>query len=191
VVTPNPKTTGGASWNYQAAWGTVNERGGSEGDAEAYLAKLYRSVPVLDTGARGSTTTFAQRGIGDVLLAWENEAMLTLQEFGSDKFEIVRPPTSILAEPTVAVVDKVARAHRSEALAKAYLEYLYTPEGQRIAARHHYRPRDAKVAAEFAGEFPQMKLFTIDDMFGGWKRAQAEHFADGGRFDRIFAARNR
>ncbi len=189
VVTPNPKTSGGARWNYLAAWGSVIERGGSEADAEAFLAKLYRSVPVLDTGARGSTTTFAQRGIGDVLLAWENEAMLTLQEFGSDKFEIVRPSTSILAEPTVAVVDKVARAHHSEALAKAYLEYLYTPEGQRIAAKHHFRPRDPKVAAEFAGEFPPMKLFTIDRMFGGWKRAQAEHFADGGRFDRIFAAR--
>ena len=191
VVTPNPKTSGGARWNYLAAWGSVIKRGGSEADAEAFLSRLFRSVPVLDTGARGSTTTFAQRGIGDVLLAWENEALLTLEEFGSDKFEIVRPSTSILAEPTVAVVDKVARAHKTEALAKAYLEYLYTPEGQRIAAKHHYRPRNPQVAAEFAGEFPQMELFTIDEMFGGWKRAQAEHFADGGRFDRIFAARAR
>jgi sulfate/thiosulfate transport system substrate-binding protein len=191
VVTPNPKTSGGARWNYLAAWGSVIKRGGSEADAEAFLAKLFRSVPVLDTGARGSTTTFAQRGIGDVLLAWENEALLTLEEFGSDKFEIVRPSTSILAEPTVAVVDKVARAHHTEALAKAYLEYLYTPEGQRIAAKHHYRPRDPAVAAQFAREFPRMELFTIDEMFGGWKRAQAEHFADGGRFDRIFSARAR
>ena len=189
VVTPNPKTSGGARWNYLAAWGAVIKRGGSEADAVAFLEKLFRSVPVLDTGARGSTTTFAQRGIGDVLLAWENEAMLILEEFGDDKFEIVRPSISILAEPTVAVVDKVARAHGTEALATSYLEYLYTPEGQRIAAEHHFRPRNPTVAAEFSGQFPALELFTIDEMFGGWKRAQAEHFADGGRFDRIFAAR--
>ena len=189
VVTPNPKTSGGARWNYLAAWGSVVKRGGSEADAIAFLEKLFRSVPVLDTGARGSTTTFAQRGIGDVLLAWENEAMLILEEFGDDQFEIVRPSTSILAEPTVAVVDKVARAHGTEALATDYLEYLYTPDGQRIAARHHFRPRDPGVAAEFQDKFPTLELFTIDEMFGGWKRAQAEHFADGGRFDRIFAAR--
>jgi sulfate transport system substrate-binding protein len=188
VVTPNPKTSGGARWNYLAAWGAVIKRGGSQADAEAFLGKLFRSVPVLDTGARGSTTTFAQRGIGDVLLAWENEAMLILEEFGDDKFEIVRPSVSILAEPTVAVVDKVARARGTEALATSYLEYLYTPEGQRIAARHHFRPRDPAVADEFSDQFPALELFTIDEMFGGWKRAQAEHFADGGRFDRIFTA---
>jgi len=189
VVTPNPKTSGGARWNYLAAWGSVVKRGGSEADAIAFLEKLFRSVPVLDTGARGSTTTFAQRGIGDVLLAWENEAMLILEEFGDDRFEIVRPSISILAEPTVAVVDKVARARGTEALATEYLEYLYPPEGQRIAAGHHFRPRYPEVAAEFQDKFPALELFTIDEMFGGWKRAQAEHFADGGRFDQIFAAR--
>lgn len=189
VVTPNPKTSGGARWNYLAAWGAVVRRGGSEADAEAFLTRLFRSVPVLDTGARGSTNTFVQRRIGDVLLAWENEALLMLQEFGADQFEIVRPPLSILAEPSVAVVDKVARARGTEALASEYLQFLYTPEGQRLAAKHHFRPRDADVLAEHAAEFPPMELFTIDEQFGGWARAHAEHFADGGRFDRIFAAR--
>lgn len=189
VVTPNPKTSGGARWNYLAAWGSVIKRGGSAADAVAFLEKMYRSVPVLDTGARGSTVTFSQRGIGDVLLAWENEAMLVLEEFGSDKFEIVRPPISILAEPTVAVVDKVAREHGTEELAEAYLRYLYTPEGQRMAAKNHFRPSDPAVLADYQEKFPSMELFTIDKMFGGWSRAQAEHFADGGRFDAIFAAR--
>lgn len=191
VVTPNPKTSGGARWNYLAAWGAVVRRGGSEADAEAFLTRLFRSVPVLDTGARGSTNTFVQRRIGDVLLAWENEALLMLQEFGADQFEIVRPPLSILAEPSVAVVDKVARARGTEALATEYLQFLYTPEGQRLAAKHHFRPRDADVLAEHAAEFPAMELFTIDEQFGGWERAHAEHFAEGARFDRIFAARGR
>lgn len=189
VVTPNPKTSGGARWNYLAAWGSVLKRGGSQADAQAYVTRLFKSVPVLDTGARGATTTFVQRGIGDVLLAWENEALLVLQEFGSDQYEIVRPSTSILAEPSVAVVDKVARQHGTEALAREYLQYLYSPQGQELAAEHHFRPRQADVLARHAAEFPQMDLFTVDEMFGGWKRAQAEHFADGGQFDRIFAAR--
>jgi len=191
VVTPNPKTSGGARWNYLAAWGSVIARGGSEADAVAFLERLYRSVPVLDTGARGSTTTFAQRGIGDVLLAWENEAMLILEEFGNDQYEIVRPSTSILAEPTVAVVDATVRRSGTAAAARAYLDLLYTPEGQRLAAEHHFRPRDPQVLAEYADKFPQLELFTVDGMFGGWSRAQAEHFADGGRFDAIFAARPR
>ena len=191
VVTPNPKTSGGARWNYLAAWGSVLRRGGSDADAQRFLTRVFKSVPVLDTGARGSTNTFVQRGIGDVLLAWENEAILTLEEFGSDRFEIVRPSVSILAEPTVAVVDKVARRHGTEALAKRYLDYLYSPAGQRLAAKHHFRPRDPEALAEHAKEFPQLELFTIDELFGGWKKAQAEHFADGGRFDAIFAARGR
>jgi len=191
VVTPNPKTSGGARWNYLAAWGSVIQRGGSEADAEAFLTRLFRSVPVLDTGARGSTTTFVQRGIGDVLLAWENEAMLILEQFGRDRYEIVRPSVSILAEPSVAVVDQVARKRGTEALARAYLEHLYSPAGQAVAARHHFRPRDPAVLQANAAKFPQMELFTVDGMFGGWAKAQAEHFDDGGRFDRIFAARER
>ncbi len=188
VVTPNPKTSGGARWNYLAAWGSVTKNGGSDAEAEAFLTRLFRSVPVLDTGARGSTTTFAQRGIGDVLLAWENEAILILEEFGHEDFEIVRPSRSILAEPTVAVVDAVARRHGTEALAQAYLQFLFTPTGQQLAAKHHFRPRDPKLLAANADKFPKMELFTVDALFGGWERAQTEHFADGGRFDRIFAA---
>lgn len=188
VVTPNPKTSGGARWNYLAAWGAVVLRGGSEADAKDYLTRLFRSVPVLDTGARGSTNTFVQRNIGDVLLAWENEAMLILDEFGAENFEIVRPSISILAEPTVAVVDAVATRKGNQALAKAYLDYLYTPTGQELAAKHYFRPRDPAVAARHANAFPAMELFTIDEQFGGWKRAQAEHFDDGGTFDSIFAA---
>jgi sulfate/thiosulfate-binding protein len=191
VVTPNPKTSGGARWNYLAAWGAVLRRGGTDADAQEFLTRVFRSVPVLDTGARGSTNTFVQRGIGDVLLAWENEAILTLEEFGSDRFEIVRPSISILAEPTVAIVDKVARQRGTEALAKRYLNYLYAPAGQRLAAKHHFRPRDPKVLAEYAKDFPELELFTIDEQFGGWSKAQSEHFADGGRFDTIFATRER
>ncbi|WP_407353021.1 sulfate ABC transporter substrate-binding protein [Luteimonas sp. R10] len=191
VVTPNPKTSGGARWNYLAAWGAILKQGGSQADAEAFLTRVFRSVPVLDTGARGSTNTFVQRRIGDVLLAWENEALLMLQEFGNDDFEIVRPPVSILAEPSVAIVDKVVRRRGTEAIAKAYLERLYSPEGQRLAAKHHFRPRDPGVLAEHVDEFPRMELFTIDELFGGWRQAQAEHFAEGGRFDKIFAARGR
>ena len=191
VVTPNPKTSGGARWNYLAAWGAVIRNGGSEAEAVEFLTRMFRSVPVLDTGARGSTTTFTQRGIGDVLLSWENEAMLILEEFGRDQYEIVRPSISILAEPTVAIVDEVARKRGTEALARAYLDYLYSPEGQRLAARHHFRPRDPALLAEYRTAFPSLELFTVDEMFGGWDKAQAEHFADGGRFDAIFAGRPR
>jgi sulfate transport system substrate-binding protein len=191
VVTPNPKTSGGARWNYLAAWGAVRKRGGSDAEAQQFLTRVFQSVPVLDTGARGSSNTFVQREIGDVLLAWENEAILILEEFGSERFEIVRPSTSILAEPTVAIVDKVARGRGTEALAKRYLAHLYEPAGQRLAAKHHFRPRDPKVLAEYAKDFPELELFTIDELFGGWSKAQAEHFADGGRFDTIFAARER
>jgi sulfate/thiosulfate transport system substrate-binding protein len=191
VVTPNPKTSGGARWNYLAAWGSVLHAGGSEAEAEAFLTRLFRSVPVLDTGARGSTTTFAQRGIGDVLLAWENEALLILEQFGNDRFEIVRPSVSILAEPTVTVVDAVVRKRGTEAIARAYLEHLYSPEGQQLAARHHFRPRDPGVLAEHVAKFPALDLFTVDAVFGGWAKADAEHFREGGRFDRIYATQGR
>jgi sulfate transport system substrate-binding protein len=185
VITPNPKTSGGARWNYLAAWGYALRKHGSEEAARRLVAGLYRNVPVLDTGARGSTVTFVERGIGDVLLAWENEALLSLQEFGAGRFEIVVPSESILAEPSVAVVDAVARRHATRELAQAYLEYLYAPAGQALAAQHFYRPRDSEVAARFAARFPAMKLFTIDEVFGGWAKAQQIHFAEGAEFDRL------
>jgi sulfate transport system substrate-binding protein len=189
VITPNPKTSGGARWNYLAAWAwALKQPGGSAATAEAYITKLYQNVPVLDTGARGSTTTFAQRGIGDVLLAWENEAFLAVKDLGPDKFEIVVPSLSILAEPPVAVVDKVALRHGTTRVARAYLEYLYSKTGQEIAAKHYYRPRDPEIAAKYAAVFPKIKFVTIAD-FGGWTKAQATHFADGGTFDKISAAR--
>jgi len=191
VVTPNPKTSGGARWNYLAAWGSVLKRGGTPEEAEAFITRLFRSVPVLDTGARGSTTTFVQRGIGDVLLAWENEALLILEEFGADQYEIIRPSTSILAEPTVAVVDEVTRRRGTVVLANEYLEFLYSPRGQQLAAEHHFRPRDAALLEANAQKFPPLDLFTIDELFGGWDKAQEEHFADGGRFDTVFAATGR
>ncbi|HVT73306.1 MAG TPA: sulfate ABC transporter substrate-binding protein [Lacunisphaera sp.] len=186
VITPNPKTSGGARWAYLAAWGYAEKKFGGEGAAREFTTKLYRNVPVLDSGARGSTTTFAQRGIGDVLLSWENEAYLALKEFGSDKFEIVVPSVSILAEPTVTVVDKVVKRRGTAAVAQAYLEYLYSDEGQEIAARNFYRPRNAQVAARYAANFARLDLFTIDDLFGGWAKAQKTHFADGGVFDQIY-----
>jgi sulfate transport system substrate-binding protein len=187
VITPNPKTSGGARWNYLAAWAwALRQPGGNDATARAFVAKLYKNVPVLDAGARGSTTTFVERGIGDVLIAWENEALLAIRELGPDKFEMVAPSLSILAEPPVAVVDKVAAKHGTKAVAQAYLEYLYTPEGQEIAARHFYRPRLASVAAKYASQFPKLSLVTVDDVFGGWKRANATHFADGGTFDQIY-----
>jgi sulfate transport system substrate-binding protein len=187
VITPNPKTSGGARWNYLAAWAwALRQPGGNDATARAFVAKLYKNVPVLDAGARGSTTTFVERGIGDVLIAWENEALLAIRELGPDKFEMVAPSLSILAEPPVAVVDKVAAKHGTKAVAQAYLEYLYTPEGQEIAARHFYRPRLASVAAKYASQFPKLSLVTVDDVFGGWKRANATHFADGGMFDQIY-----
>jgi sulfate/thiosulfate-binding protein len=187
VVTPNPKTSGGARWNYLAAWAwALRQPGGNEATAKAFISKLYKNVPVLDAGARGSTTTFVERGIGDVLIAWENEALLAIKELGQGKFEIVVPSVSILAEPPVAVVDKVAGRHGTKDLAQAYLEYLYTDAGQEIAARHFYRPRLASVAAKYAAQFPKINLVTIDEVFGGWKKAQAVHFADGALFDQIY-----
>ncbi|GAA0711516.1 sulfate ABC transporter substrate-binding protein [Dokdonella soli] len=187
VITPNPKTSGGARWNYLAAWGYAAKKQGGDAGAKAFVAKLFKNVPVLDTGARGATTTFVERGQGDVLLAWENEALLALGEAGSkDKFEIVVPSISILAEPPVAIVDKVVDKRGSRKLAEAYLKYLYTPQGQEIAAKNGYRPRDAAVAAKHADKFPKLPLFTVDDTFGGWQKAQAAHFAEGGTFDQIY-----
>ena len=187
VITPNPKTSGGARWNYLAAWAwALKQPGGNEAKAKDFVASVYKNVPVLDSGARGSTTTFVERGLGDVLIAWENEAQLAVNEVGKDKFEIVAPSLSILAEPPVAVVDKVVDKRGTRLTAQAYLDYLYSEEGQTIAAKHYYRPRDAKVAAKYAGQFPKLKLVTIDDTFGGWQKAQKAHFADGGSFDQIY-----
>lgn len=187
VITPNPKTSGGARWNYLAAWEFAKRKnGGDEAKAKEFVKKLYENVPVLDTGARGSTITFVQRGVGDVLLAWENEAFLALKEFGPEKFEIVAPSISILAEPTVAVVDKVVDKKGTREVAQAYLEYLYSEEGQKIAARNYYRPTNDKIKAEFAQQFPQLELFTIDQAFGGWAKVDKAHFADGGSFDQIY-----
>ncbi|MFO1490817.1 MAG: sulfate ABC transporter substrate-binding protein [Kiritimatiellia bacterium] len=187
VITPNPKTSGGARWNYLAAWGWARETLGGDEKAKAFVADLYTHVPVLDTGARGSTTTFAQRGIGDIALSWENEAYLILKEFGADQFEIVTPSISILAEPPVTVVDKYAKKHGTEAAAKAYLDYLYSPAGQKLAAKHFFRPRDVSALAAAPVKFQTIKLFTIDEAFGGWTTAQAEHFADGGIYDQFTA----
>jgi sulfate transport system substrate-binding protein len=188
VITPNPKTSGGARWNYLAAWGYALKKNNNDADkAKAFVGAIYHNVPVLDSGARGSTTTFVERGIGDVLIAWENEAYLALKET-PDKFEIVNPSISILAEPPVAVVDAVVKRKGTAAVAKAYLEYLYSDEGQDIAGRNFYRPRNATIAAKYANVFPKIELFTIDDVFGGWTKAQATHFADGGVFDQIYTA---
>jgi sulfate/thiosulfate transport system substrate-binding protein len=187
VITPNPKTSGGARWNFLAAWAYGRKAGGSEAAAEAYVTKLFANVPVLDSGARGSTTTFVERGIGDVLLAWENEAFLAEKELGKGKFEIVAPSISILAEPTVAVVTENAKKHGTEKVAEAYLRYLYTPEAQIAIARNFYRPRNPEVAAQFKDQFPALNLVTIDRDFDGWKKAQATYFDDGGVFDRIYA----
>jgi sulfate transport system substrate-binding protein len=187
IVTPNPKTSGGARWNYLAAWGYALKKSGSEAKAKEFVGALFKNVPVLDSGARGATTTFVQREIGDVAISWENEAFLALKEFGADKFEVVVPSVSILAEPTVSWVDKVVKKRGTEAVAKAYLEYLYSEEGQEIIAKNFYRPRDEKVAAKYADKFPKVDLITIDDTFGGWTKAQATHFADGGVFDQIYA----
>jgi sulfate/thiosulfate-binding protein len=188
VITANPKTSGGARWNYLAAWSWAKAQpGGSEATAAAYVRAVYHNVPVLDSGARASTVTFVQRGIGDVLLAWENEALLAVRELGAGKFSIVMPSQSILAEPPVAVVDKVVDKHGTRPVAEAYLKYLYSAEGQELAAKHYFRPRDPAVAAKYASQFPAVKLVTIDGVFGGWTQAQAIHFADGGTFDRIYA----
>jgi len=187
VIVANPKTSGGARWAYLAAYGyALHQPGGSDAKARDYIKKVYENVPVLDSGARGATVTFAERGVGDVLLAWENEGYLSQKEFGADKFDVIYPPSSILAEPPVAVVDKVVDRKGTRAVAQAYLEYLYTPEAQEIEARNFYRPIDPTVAAKYASKFPKVKTFTIDDTFGGWTKAQATHFADGGVFDQIY-----
>ena len=190
VITANPKTSGGARWGYLAAYGfALKQPGGNDAKAQAFVGSLFKNVPVLDSGARGSTVTFAERGIGDVLLAWENEAHLAFKEFGADKFDIVYPPTSILAEPPVSVVDKVVDKRGTRAVATAYLEYLYSPEGQEIAARNFYRPTDPAIAAKYAAKFPKISLFTIAEVFGGWTQAQKTHFSDGGVFDQIYTAK--
>ena len=187
VITPNPKTSGGARWNYLAAWGhAVKQPGGSDAKAKEFVAKIFRNVPVLDSGARGATTTFVERGIGDVLIAWENEALLAIKELGPDKVEIVAPKLSILAEPPVALVDKVVDKHGTRKVAEAYLKYLYTDDGQELIAKNYYRPTVAKAATKYAAQFPKVTLFTIDDVFGGWAKAQQTHFADGGSFDQIY-----
>ncbi|MGH7924119.1 MAG: sulfate ABC transporter substrate-binding protein [Candidatus Binatus sp.] len=187
VITPNPKASGGARWNFLAAWGYALKRnGGDEAKAAAFVGALYKNVPVLDSGARGSTTTFVEREIGDVLIAWENEARMALRQFGADKFEIVYPSISILAEPPVAWLDKVDLGHGTTAISKAYLEFLYTPAAQEIVAQNFFRPRDQAVAAKYASQFPSLPMLTIDSDFGGWKRAQPKFFADGGIFDKIY-----
>ena len=186
VVTPNPKTSGGARWNYLAAWGyALKKFGNDETQVRDFVARLFKKVPVLDTGARGATTTFVQREIGDVLIAWENEALLSLKESGTNSFELVVPSLTILAEPPVTWVDRVVRRHRTGEVAEAYLRYLYTPEGQEIVAQHFYRPRLESVAAKYAATFAKVNLFTIDEVFGGWQKAQKTHFAEGGIFDQI------
>lgn len=187
VITPNPKTSGGARWNHLAAWGyALKQPGGNEKSAQEFLAKVYKNVPVLDSGARGSTTTFIERGIGDVLLTWENEALLAIKELGPEKVEIVVPSLSVLAEPPVAVVDKVVDRRGTRKQAEAYLQYLYTEEGQEIAAQNYYRPTNDKVAKKYASQFPRVKLLTVEEIAGGWSKAQRTHFADGGIFDQIY-----
>jgi len=187
VITPNPKTSGGARWNYLAAWGwALKQPGGNEAKAREFVSALYKNVPILDTGARGSTITFVERKIGDVLLAWENEALLVVKKMKPGEFEIVTPSISILAEPPVTWVDKVTAKHGTEKLAKSYLEFLYSPEGQEIAARNYYRPRVEAVAKKYVEQFPNMTLLTIDEPFGGWAKVQATHFGDGGVFDQIY-----
>jgi sulfate transport system substrate-binding protein len=186
VVTPNPKTSGGARWNYLAAWGyALKKLGNDEGKTRDFVARLFKNVPVLDTGARGATTTFVQRGIGDVLIAWESEALLSLKESSPGAFELVAPSLTILAEPPVTWVDRVVKKHGTSELAEAYLRYLYTPEGQEIAAKHFYRPRLDSVAQKYSATFPKVNLFTIDEVFGGWQKAQKTHFNEGGIFDQI------
>ena len=189
VITPNPKTSGGARWNYLAAWAYAQKQYGSDEKARAFVSKLYKNVAVLDSGARGSTTTFIERGIGDVAISWENEAFLALKELGPDKFEVVVPSLSILAEPTVTIVDKVVDKHKTRAVAQAYLDYLYSEEGQNIAGKHYYRPTLPSAAAKYEKQFPRLNLVTIDETFGGWQKAQKTHFSDGGVFDQIYLGR--
>lgn len=187
VITPNPKTSGGARWNYLAAWAyALRQPGGDPTKAQAFVNQLYKNVPVLDSGARGATTTFVERGIGDVFISWENEALLAVKSLGVDKFDIVYPSLSILAEPPVSVIDKVVDKRGTRAAAQAYLEYLYSPSGQEIVAKHYYRARNPTVAAKYAAQFPKLNLITIDEVFGGWQQAQKVHFADSGTFDQIY-----
>ena len=187
VITPNPKTSGGARWNYLAAWAyALKHNNNDEGKAKDFVKKLFANVPVLDSGARGSTTTFVERGIGDVFISWENEAFLALKELGPDKFEIIVPSLSILAEPPVTIIDKTVDKRKTRAVAQAYLEYLYSEEGQNIAGKHYYRPTSASVAAKYEKQFPKVNLIKIDDVFGGWQKAQKTHFSDGGTFDQIY-----
>lgn len=189
VITPNPKTSGGARWNYLAAWGFAKKKYGSDAKAQEFVKKILANVPVLDAGARASTVTFVERGIGDVLLAWENEALLAIKELGPGKFEIVAPPQSILAEPPVTVVDKVVDKKGTRAVAQAYLEYLYSPVGQDLAGQNYYRPTDPKAAAKYAAQFPKVELFRLEELFGSWREAQKVHFSDGGTFDQVFTRR--
>lgn len=186
VITPNPKTSGGARWNYLAAWAYAKQKGGNDAAARDYISKLFKNVPVLDSGARGATITFVERGIGDVLLAWENEALISLKEWGPDKFDIVAPSLSILTEPPVSVVDKVADRRGTRKIADEYLKHLYSEEGQEIIAKNYYRPIDPKIAAKYASQFPKLNLVTIDKEFGGWQKAQKAHFSDGGSFDQLY-----
>ncbi|GHV84084.1 sulfate transporter subunit [Spirochaetia bacterium] len=186
IITPDPKTSGGARWNYLAAWAYALEKYGSEQAAFDFVKKIYANVPVLDSGARGSTNTFVQRGLGDVLLAWENEAFLSINELGKGNFEIVVPSLSILAEPSVAWVDEVVKRRGTEQIAKDYLTFLYSKEGQTVAGENYYRPRDPEIVAKFADQFPKLRLITIDDVFGGWRKAQTEHFSDGAQFDKLY-----
>lgn len=185
VITPNPKTSGGARWNFLAAWGYAQRKYGPD-KAKDFITKLYKNVPVLDSGARGATNTFVERGLGDVLIAWENDALLSLKEFGADKFEIIYPSVSVQAEPPVSIVDKVVDRRGTRAVATAYLEYLYSPEGQEIAAKNFYRPRLPEVAEKYSKQFPKIELFTVDDLFGGWSKAQKTYFDDNGVFDQIY-----
>jgi sulfate/thiosulfate transport system substrate-binding protein len=188
VITPNPKTSGGARWNYLAAWGyALKQNGGDQTKAKEFVKQIYQNVPVLDSGARGSTTTFVERGIGDVFISWENEAFLALKELGPDKFEIIVPSVSILAEPPVTIVDKVVDKRKTREVAQAYLEYLYSEEGQDLAGKHYYRPTSEAAAKKYANLFPKVTLFTIDELFGGWQKAQKEHFSDDGTFDQIYS----
>jgi len=186
VITPNPKTSGGARWNYLAAWAYALKKGGNDAAARDYIAKLFKNVPVLDSGARGATISFVERGLGDVLLAWENEALISLKEWGPDKFEIVAPSISILTEPPVAVVDKVVDRRGTRKVAEEYLNHLYSDEGQEIIAKNYYRPINPKIAAKYASQYPKLNLVTVDNTFGGWQKAQKDHFADGASFDQLY-----
>jgi len=186
VITPNPKTSGGARWNYLAAWAYALKKGGTDAAARDYISKLFKNVPVLDSGARGATISFVERGLGDVLLAWENEALISLKEWGPDKFDVVTPSISILAEPPVALVDKVADRRGTRKVAEEYLKHLYSDEGQEIIAKNYYRPINPKIAAKYASQYPKVNLITVDNTFGGWQKAQKDHFSDGGSFDQLY-----